>query len=285
MAGRKWGASVARALLACAIIVGGVWVIRLYGFASFRISTGAMEEALRKGDRVIVSKLPLAGNPGRNRAVLFYSPLERDSLRRPLFVSRCVGMPGDTIRVSNEGYRVNGLDFPFSPQSLRTYFAAKSLEEPLAEAARRLGIPLRDIRKEAYGTSFELTPFEAYQLADELGERSGQLVPRRIEEYTLIVPREGRAYPLTPSNLLACREIIRQEQGAKAEFRDGKLFLEGKETFFYFFDQDYYWVLSDNMNESVDSRHLGFIPARRMVGNILFRWYSEDKSLRFKPIH
>lgn len=52
-----------------------------------------------------------------------------------------------------------------------------------------------------------------------------------------------------------------RETDGKASFRDGKLYLDGRETNFFFFQQDYYWVLSDNTNEAVDSRHLGFIPA------------------------
>ena len=59
-------------LITLLLIGGGVFTLRLFAVASFRISTGAMEAALLKGDRVIVNKLPLPNNPGRNRAVLFY---------------------------------------------------------------------------------------------------------------------------------------------------------------------------------------------------------------------
>mgnify|MGYP002247762147 FL=1 len=73
----------------------------------------------------------------------------------------------------------------------------------------------------------------------------------------LIVPRKDRAYPLDAASLTACKEIIMRETDGKASFRDGKLYLDGRETNFFFFQQDYYWVLSDNTNEAVDSRHLG----------------------------
>ena len=265
MAWQKRQKQVAGWLITLLLIGGGVFTLRLFAVASFRISTGAMEAALLKGDRVIVNKLPLPDNPGRNRAVLFYSPLERDTLSRPLFASRCVGMPGDTIRVGNEGYEINGRAFPYS---------------------KRLNIPLRDPRQEPFGLLVDLTSFEEYQIREELepSERK-QFTPQKIEEYTLIVPQKERSYPLTPSNLRACQEIIRKTIGNKAVIRDDKLYVDGKETYFLFPDQDYYWVLSDNTNESVDSRHLGFIPADHMVGNIVFCWYSKDKRHLLKPIH
>ena len=286
MAWQKRQKQVAGWLITLLLIGGGVFTLRLFAVASFRISTGAMEAALLKGDRVIVNKLPLPNNPGRNRAVLFYSPLERDTLNRPLFASRCVGIPGDTIRVGNEGYEINGRAFPYSPNFQRTYFVAQGLKEKFTELAKRLNIPLRDPRQEPFGLLVDLTSFEEYQIREELepSERK-QFTPQKIEEYTLIVPQKERSYPLTPSNLRACQEIIRKTIGNKAVIRDDKLYVDGKETYFLFPDQDYYWVLSDNTNESVDSRHLGFIPADHMVGNIVFCWYSKDKRHLLKPIH
>ena len=106
-----------------------------------------------------------------------------------------------------------------------------------------------------------------------------------MQEYMLIVPRKDRAYPLDAASLTACKEIIMQETDGKASFRDGKLYLDGRETNFFFFRQDYYWVLSDNTNEAVDSRHLGFIPADHIVGNAWLCWYSPDKQRIFKPVH
>lgn len=82
--------------------------VRHFCIESYRISTNAMEDALHQGDYILVNKLPLEGNPGRNKVVLFTSPLLKDTASNPLFLSRCIGMPGDTILVSGGGYEVNG---------------------------------------------------------------------------------------------------------------------------------------------------------------------------------
>ena len=100
---------------------GGVMVIRYFCMESYRVSTDSMEVAPHKGDYMLVNKLPQKDNPGRNRVVLFTSPLLKDTTSSPLFLSRCIGMPGDTIRISNDGYRVNGRLIPHSPVTQYLY--------------------------------------------------------------------------------------------------------------------------------------------------------------------
>ena len=231
-------------LAAFALAAGIVMLIRLFCIESYRISTDSMEEALHKGDYILVNKIPGKNKPVRGKVVLFTSPLSRDSADAPLFISRCIGMPGDTIRVSMDGYTINGQKIPRSPR------------------------------------------FDEYQLREELPDAINRhFIGEQMQEYMLIVPRKDRAYPLDAASLTACKEIIMRETDGKASFRDGKLYLDGRETNFFFFQQDYYWVLSDNTNEAVDSRHLGFIPADHIVGNAWLCWYSPDKQRIFKPVH
>lgn len=261
-------------------------LIRIFCIESYHISTDSMEETLHKGDYILVNKIPGKSKPVRGKVVLFTSPLSRDSLEAPLFISRCIGMPGDTILVSMDGYTINGQKIPRSPRSLSSYFITLSAKDIFLETLKKLGIPLRDFRQENFGCMLSLTAFEEYQMREELPDVINRhFIGEQMQEYMLIVPQKGQAYPLDAASLTACKEIIMQETGGKASFRDGKLYLDGRETNFLYFQQDYYWVLSDNANEAVDSRHLGFIPADHIVGNAWFCWYSPDKRRIFKPVH
>ena len=245
-----------------------------------------MEDALHQGDYILVNKLPLEGNPGRNKVVLFTSPLLKDTASNPLFLSRCIGMPGDTILVSGGGYEVNGKLLPHSPRSLNTCFITQKGAADFRKALQKLNIPLRNWKSETFGFSFSLTTFEEYQLREELTEEMNiHFIRCQAVPYKLVVPRKGRAYRLDEAALTACKEAIVAEAGEKAVFRDGKLYLDGRETVFFFFQQDYYWMLSDNVDESVDSRHLGFIPRDRIIGNAWFCWFSRDKQRIFKPVN
>lgn len=273
--------------LAVAMLLGGIVVgIRHFGIESYRISTDSMEEALHRGDYILVNKLPVKSNPGRNRIVLFTSPLLKDTIDAPLLISRCIGLPGDTIRISPEGYSVNGRPIPRSPRALSTYFVAESVKQDFLERLDALEIPRRNLEKGSFGITLRLTTFEAYQLREELpAEVNLRFIHEQSDSYSLVVPRKDRAYRLDPVSLIACKEAIRAETGGKAVFRDGKLYLDGRETSFFFFKQDYYWVLSDNTQDAVDSRHLGFIPAARLIGNAFFCWYSPDKQRIFKLVN
>ena len=151
-------------LAAFALASGIVMLIRLFCIESYRISTDSMEEALHKGDYILVNKIPGKNKPVRGKVVLFTSPLSRDSADAPLFISRCIGMPGDTIRVSMDGYTINGQKIPRSPRSLSSYFITLSAKETFLETLEKLDIPLRDFRQESFGCMLSLTAFEEYQL-------------------------------------------------------------------------------------------------------------------------
>lgn len=283
---RKSLYAVGKWLAAFCLAAGLVMGIRHYWIESYRISTEAMLEALYPGDYILVDKWQRRNDQVRNRVVLFTSPLLRDTATGPLFISRCIGMPGDTIRVGPEGYTVNGRTVPRSPRALTAYFVALKAKEDFLRALHKLQIPEREMKVEPFGLSLRLTSFEAYQIREELPEAlRSQLINDPGENYTLIVPRKGWAHRLDAAALTACKEAILRETGGKARFREGKLYLDGRETSFFFFAQDYYWVLSDNTAEAVDSRHLGFIPADHLIGNAFFCWYSPDKGRIFKPVN
>ena len=184
-------------LAAFALASGIVMLIRLFCIESYRISTDSMEEALHKGDYILVNKIPGKNKPVRGKVVLFTSPLSRDSADAPLFISRCIGMPGDTIRVSMDGYTINGQKIPRSPRSLSSYFITLSAKETFLETLEKLDIPLRDFRQESFGCMLSLTAFEEYQLREELPDAINRhFIGEQMQEYMLIVPRKDRAYPL-----------------------------------------------------------------------------------------
>ena len=269
-----------------AIVVGFVYAVRYFVWESYQISTDAMAEALKAGDYIVVNKWPKASIERRGEVVLFRSPLRKDSLDRPLFLGRVLGVPGDTVVVKADGYAINGQEIPHAPQALNRYFITIDAKETLLRQMKQSGIPVRELREESFGCTISLTTFEEFRLRSELPPSiSGHLVAEQTVPYRLIVPRKGRAYRLDATALICCREIIEQESEGKAQFKEGKLFLDGRETSFFIFQQDYFWILADNPQEGIDSRHLGLIPANQVIGHAWFCWYSKDKQRRFKWIH
>jgi signal peptidase I len=90
---------------------------------AFVIPTGSMEDTLLIGDHLLVDKLTYAPSGPVSKYLLPYSPVKRGDIivfRYPVdisqtFVKRCVGVPGDRVRVINKQLYLNGvkLDEPY----------------------------------------------------------------------------------------------------------------------------------------------------------------------------
>lgn len=262
-------------ILILALVV--VLFVRFFFLESYHIASSSMETAVLNGDFVIVNKMPFRPAPERNTVVLFTSPLRKDTVAEQLFLSRCVGLPGDTLELIDNTLKINGKEVPKSPHTLARYTIENSIQEVLLSQMKRLSIPVREAVMTDTACFISLTPFEEYRIRDELPQfMDARFKQLGAEEYKLVVPRKDRAYRLDPVSLTACKEIILAEAGKDAVIRDGKLYLDGRETTFFFFKHNYYWLLSDNTSGAIDSRHLGFVPEEALVGKAWCIWLSKD---------
>ena len=90
---------------------------------AFVIPTGSMEDTLLVGDHLLVDKLAYAPGGPISKHLLPYLPVKRGDIivfRYPVdisqtFVKRCMGVPGDRIRLVNKQVYLNGvkLDEPY----------------------------------------------------------------------------------------------------------------------------------------------------------------------------
>lgn len=84
---------------------------------AFVIPTGSMEDSLLIGDHLLVDKLAFAPSGPLSRHILPYTDIKRGDIivfRYPVdisqtFVKRCMGVPGDRIRLINKEVYLNGV--------------------------------------------------------------------------------------------------------------------------------------------------------------------------------
>jgi signal peptidase I len=246
-----------------------------------RIPTGSMEDTILVGDFVLVNKfiygssspkyipfteieipffrLPAFKEPKAKDIVVFEYPGDRDQLfaseRGVNYVKRCIGTPGDTIQIIDKVVFVNGKEF-WIPTFIKYYKG-------------RYGNYLKPIPKGV--AEPRIFPKGMPWNEDNFGP--------------LVVPRKGSTIPLNKYNVEQWRTTIDREYSQRVvNIRDGVVTIKGVPVSSYTFKKDYYFMMGDNRDDSLDSRFWGFVPRDLVVGEAFIILFSWDRDIPFSQL-
>lgn len=90
----------------------------------------------------------------------------------------------------------------------------------------------------------------------------------------LRIPKKGDVVKLDKESLPMYQWVISEYEHNSLENNNGKIFINGKETDQYTIKQDYYMMVGDNRDASLDARFFGFVPEENIVGKPMFTWMS-----------
>ncbi len=88
------------------------------------------------------------------------------------------------------------------------------------------------------------------------------------------IPKKGDVVAINAETLPMYQWIISEYERNSLENKNGKIFINGKEANQYTIQQDYYMMVGDNRDASLDARFFGFVPEENIVGKPMFTWLS-----------
>ena len=276
-----------------------VLLLRGFAFTSCLIPSTGMENSLFQGERILVNKwsyglrLPLMSafsyhrwreRPVQKRyIVVFNNPagIQQPTIdRREIYISRCIGTPGDTLLVDSL-FSVSSPEAQFNPDKKRLYTYPASKENLITSLIRTLSITNDGLMGSDDSTHVRsFSRYEYYLLEQAIGDRNWirPLTEKQDKELKpLIVPSKGKALRVYPWNITLMRNTLVMHEGKQAEIKNDTLYIDGKPTQHCFFTKDYYWMASNNSVNLSDSRLFGFVPQDHMIGKASLIWFSKEK--------
>ncbi len=92
------------------------------------------------------------------------------------------------------------------------------------------------------------------------------------------IPKKGQTIKITPENWPMYERVIRNyEYHPDSYVKDGTVYIDGTPADSYTFMMDYYFMMGDNRDCSLDSRYWGFVPEDHIVGKPMRVLVSFDK--------
>lgn len=113
------------------------------------------------------------------------------------------------------------------------------------------------------------------------GERESNIFPK-YGDYNwngdnfgpIYIPEAGKTVELNKQVLPLYKEIITEYEGNKLTTDNNNIYINGEIATSYTFKQDYYWMMGDNRQNSLDARYWGFVPFDHVIGKPVFVWMS-----------
>jgi signal peptidase I len=250
-------------------------------------------------------RLPGLRKVKRGEPVVFNTPKDLlDPTERPVdlktyLVKRCVAIGGDVVQIKNQQVYINGEPM-INPPGMKFRYQVITKEELQPRTLAKLELDSEDFwylgntsdGKAVYSMLLTQQQLNAvndapYKVSAESASdnRGGfPLYPTMMNDTwtlnnygPLTIPQKGMRIAVNDSTLNFYGEFIEKYEGHEAKISNGQLEIDGNPVSHYTFQQDYYFMMGDSRDNSIDSRYWGLVPEDHILGKPLFIWLSINK--------
>ncbi len=228
-----------------------------------------------------------------------YKPVDK----KTNYVKRCVGIAGDTLEVRNGYVFINGKQTVL-PDRAKTQFNYivdtnnKSFTQD--EIVHKYNVNPDEAGYDPNRKKYIINLDKEHALLmkndpkvvsikrniDAKGSFDPQIFPHD-PQYAwsqdnfgpLYIPAKGDILTLNKKTLPFYKRIVSEYEKNDFEIKDnGDIYINNIKTNTYKVKQDYYWMMGDNRQRSLDARYWGYTPFDHVVGKPVFIWMSLDQN-------
>jgi len=213
---------------------------------------------------------------------LLKSPLVYNSVSdRIPFIKRIVGLPGDTLKISEGDVWVNRRYAPSNDFAVKKFRINNKTTDSVKEKILKRAY---ESYREGDDQVVEIKEKVMYEngwsiyldkMVDPMNRPSPYVFPFSEGYFwngsflgPVAIPTKGQTVQLTLTNLPLYRRIIQCYEGNTLTVDNQSVYINNKRTNEYTFKMNYYWVAGDNVSHSFDSRFWGFVPENHIIGKV-----------------
>ncbi len=253
-----------------------------------RVNGNDMRSTLHYGDALLVKRI--ANTYAINDLLYFDYPEADSSSKGTRFIQRLVGLPGDSIRLSEKTLYINGIKVLDSGELRFNYFI--SLENKYNDSLfnSRYHFDEGGRVSNDFDYSYSLTRDQYEQLKHDSLVKKVEIKQEKEKNFDetcfpghpayawnmdfygpVYIPKRNDTLWLDTTNINLYASIIRDHEHNTLDRRHDSLFVNDRFAPYYITHLNYYFVLGDNRDNANDSRIWGFLPEACIRGKVVTR--------------